>query len=247
VSAVLGAFVAQPLCGFAQTGNKSGSEIPGWGTTVSPKGDCELTSSAGTLSIMVPGTYHDLHTSSKLVSLDAPRVLQPVDHDFTVQVRVRRFPIPPAMSAANPENPYSFVSSGLVIWKDPQHFIRFQRAANGDSRRVSVMVQVFSGAEMAGWSRVEIPDEDIWLRVERQAGRFTFQHSLDGQAWTRLEPNGGEWKTEERVEAGVFSINATTRAITHEFTDLRVTGKAPPAEARPKIPGSAGAGFSPRP
>lgn len=200
--------------------------IPGWGTPVDPLGDCEIALAAGTLTIRAPGGFRDLFTQTApppRTNFNAPRVLQPVAGDFAAQVRLRRFPLPTPKSFASQEAPYSFMSGGLVIWQDPQNFIRWQRTANGDSRRTTVLGQGFANGQRVAETFIPLPDEDVWLRVERQVGRFTLQHSPDGNTWTPLVPKGEELKLNENVQVGVFTINVTTREVTHEFTDFQLT------------------------
>lgn len=52
--------------------------ISGWGSVVDPKGDCTVAVKGETLSITVPGTYHDLAPFKGFDNMDAPRVLQEV-------------------------------------------------------------------------------------------------------------------------------------------------------------------------
>lgn len=197
--------------------------IEGWGEVVDPMGDCRVEEQGGAVSITVPGTYHDLHFGT-----DAPRVLQDITGDFTAQVRVRRFPKPAAKSSVNPQNPVSYVSGGLVVWQDEKNYLRLQRAANGDSGFVGVFSNYIERGEMPAFSRHVLPDEDIWLRIERRNGDFALAYSLDGQEWTAAVPKGEAVSLKANVRVGVFAINATIRPITHEFTDFAVNS-APPA------------------
>jgi regulation of enolase protein 1 (concanavalin A-like superfamily) len=192
--------------------------ISGWGAVVDPLGDCQVELADGTLSITVPGTYHDLH-----FGMDAPRVMQEVEGDFAVEVRVRRFLRPKPKSAVNPANPVSYVSGGLLIWQDEKNFIRFQRAANGDSKFVGTFGQYFADGQMIALSRIELPDEDTHLRIERRQGRFALSQSADGKTWTAVRPKGKDLSLPSRVKVGVFAMNATNRQIVHEFTDLKLT------------------------
>ncbi|MBL7040599.1 MAG: DUF1349 domain-containing protein [Pirellulaceae bacterium] len=203
-------------------GNQA-QEIPGWGTVVDPQGDCVVAAKADAVSITVPGTYHDLAPADGYDNMDAPRVLQDAQGDFILQVRARRFEQPEPNTGANAENPRSYVSSGLLVWQDRGNFIRFQRAASADSGFVGTFGQLISGGDMIGGSRIELADQDTYLRVERKAGKFNLAQSRDGKTWMTVQTQGKELTLQDKVKVGVFVINGTNRQITHEFADFRLT------------------------
>ena len=91
--------LAPPLAEANRIGRRSAEEllgiaaprrllaaIAGWGEPIDPLGDCQLQSSSDSLTISVPGTLHSLAPANK--NFDAPRVLQDVQGDFTVEVKV---------------------------------------------------------------------------------------------------------------------------------------------------------------
>ncbi|MBC8869241.1 MAG: DUF1349 domain-containing protein [Planctomycetes bacterium] len=175
------------------------------------------------MSFTVPGTYHDLAPADGYDNMDAPRVLQDAQGDFILQVRARRFEQPEPNTGANAENPRSYVSSGLLVWQDRGNFIRFQRAASADSGFVGTFGQLISGGDMIGGSRIELADQDTYLRVERKAGKFNLAQSRDGKTWMTVQTQGKELTLQDKVKVGVFVINGTNRQITHEFADFRLT------------------------
>ena len=197
--------------------------VPARGSVVDPKGDCTVAVKGDTVSITVPGTYHDLAPARGYDNLDAPRVLQDAQGDFALQVRVRKFEQPNPNTGVNTENPLSYVSSGLLVWQDSLNFIRFQRAANADSGFVGTFGQYISKGKLIGGSRIELADEDTYLRVERKAGKFMLAQSRDGKTWTTVRTRGKDLTLQDKVKVGVFVINATNRQITHELTDFRLT------------------------
>src|SRR5436189_4997988 len=62
-------------------------KIAGWGTAIDPDRDCKFFTSKDSLLISVPGSHpHDLAADIDLIN--APRILQNVHGDFTIQVKV---------------------------------------------------------------------------------------------------------------------------------------------------------------
>lgn len=57
----------------------------GWGSVTNSDGDCTFKADKGKLTITVPGNLHDLHPNR---GMNAPRVLQEVEGDFTATVKV---------------------------------------------------------------------------------------------------------------------------------------------------------------
>ena len=65
---------------------KNPKSIDGWGSVENRRKDCKFIQEDGKLTINVPGTPHNLN---KVISdLNAPKVLQDVEGDFTIQVKV---------------------------------------------------------------------------------------------------------------------------------------------------------------
>lgn len=213
--------------GHAVAQKKSGERIPGWGVIIDPAGDCKLMEKDGKLSITVPGTPHNLNPLPGWNNLDAPRVLQEVDGDFTIQVRVAKFEKPKPNTSSNKENPASFVAGGILIWQDGENFLRFLRAANTDRKDFPVFVaaEFYFEGKMVSGGGAKTADDDTYLRVERKAGKFTLADSKDGKTWMPRRPPGKELVLQGKVKVGVAVVNSTTAEITHEFTELNVTEK----------------------
>jgi regulation of enolase protein 1 (concanavalin A-like superfamily) len=198
-------------------------KIEGWGEVIDPVGDCKIVQRAGQVSITVPGAYRDLYPLPGWNNLDAPRVLQEVEGDFTVQVLARKFERPKAGTTSNKEKPASFVAGGLLIWQDGKNFLRFMRAANGERGDVFTAAVYCADGDVIAGNRFAFPDEDTHLRVERKKGKFTLSHSQDGKKWTTVRPMGKDLTLPAKVNVGVAVVNATTKEIVHEFEELRVT------------------------
>ena len=117
------------LCVFVGLGlAKPLRETPrSFGEFVDPDKDCQFKVDAGKLTIMVPGTDHDLGIERG--KMNAPRALQPVEGDFTIQVKVSGVFAPLDM---NNQDRRAYHGAGLVIFKDDKTYIRLDRATYWD-------------------------------------------------------------------------------------------------------------------
>src|SRR5687767_7154359 len=103
-------------------GEKKPQSIKGWGDVIDPDGDCTVKEAGGKLTITVPKTHHDLTYNEQFTKLNAPRILQKVYGDFTLQVKVHPIPLPGKDTSSS--GAHSFTSTGLLVWQDDKNFIR---------------------------------------------------------------------------------------------------------------------------
>jgi uncharacterized protein DUF1349 len=214
------------LCGFPGiAGEKKPALIRGWGEVVDPAGDCKIIETDGKVSITVPGTQHNLNPLPGWNNLDAPRVLQEVEGDFTLLVKAARFEKPKPNTSSNKEKPASFIAGGIVIWQDGNNFLRFLRAANADRKDFDAFVaaEYYSEGKKIAGGGAKTSDMDTYLRVERKKGKFSLSVSDDGKSWTARKPAGKELTLQTKVKVGVAVINSTTAETTHVFSDLKLT------------------------
>ena len=211
-------------CSLAPAGaqEKKARTIQGWGEVVDPAGDCKIAADNGRLTITVPGTQHNLNPLPGWNNMLAPRVLQPVEGDFTAVVKARVFKRPEANTSTNKEKPHSFVAGGLVIWQDAKNYLRCMRAANGERGDVFISIEGFADGQMITSGGAPLDDQDTYLRVQRKNGRLTYATSSDGQKWQDRRPPGKALTLAAKVQVGVAVVNATNREITHEFEGLQV-------------------------
>src|SRR5437868_5280014 len=98
--------------------------VRGIGQIADPKGDCKFTYEAGKLTISVPGSDHGL--SAEQDRYGSPRVLQDVEGDWIVQVKVGGAYPQGATSVI--ETRRAFYGAGLLLWQDEGTYIRLERA-----------------------------------------------------------------------------------------------------------------------
>jgi RNA polymerase sigma factor (sigma-70 family) len=86
--------------------------LPGWGQPFNPDGDCTITPEDSALVIRVPRTPHDL--TAEVGRVNAPRVLQDVEGDFSAEVKVRGV-LHPGADASVPGH-VAYQAGGLLLW-----------------------------------------------------------------------------------------------------------------------------------
>jgi RNA polymerase sigma factor (sigma-70 family) len=192
--------------------------LPGWGQPFNPDGDCAIATEENGLVIRVPRTPHDL--SAETGRVNAPRVLQEVEGDFSIQVKVCGTIRPTAPGSVAGHLAYQ--AGGLLLWGDNRNYVRLERAAlNRDGVvRPAAAFEARVKGELAGARSRDLPDQDAWLRLERRGNQVFGSVSPDGREWTPLEPLEVEFPAKVRV--GVTAVNAARQPLSVRFEDLRV-------------------------
>lgn len=202
------------------------STLADWGIPINPDEDCRFFLSDGTLLIHVPGSPRPHDLSPELGSLNAPRVLQQAQGDFTLQVRVEGRFDPGSRSMMARRTPYN--GAGLVAVFDDGNVVTLARAVlrHGDGGpmpyanfeiRVNRTIARF-GEE----TETPIPlDGPIHLRLERRGMRMLGAWSTDGLSWTNLEPMELPASWPSLLHVGVIAINNTQDEFNPRFSALR--------------------------
>jgi hypothetical protein len=190
-------------------------EVAGWGTAIDPRGDCTFKSDGDGLVITVPGGKHNLNPTPAFQDVTAPRVLRAAPDNFNLDVKVDAFPVPtPGTSSTGVR---SYTGAGPVVWKDAGTFVRFFRAANGETGRVIASVEYYRDGQPQGHQDLDIDNAATWLRVSRNANDLQFWSSTDGEHWAEVPP-GVPVRLEGTVEAGVAAVNSTTKPFAPRFS-----------------------------
>jgi len=200
--------------------------VDGWGVLFDPDGDCQVQKEGDKLRIVVPGTLHGL--SPSFPSSNAPRLLQAVEGDFTIQVKVTgEVAAEPGTAIARGGGSVAFRRGGLVVWHDRKNFILLDRLslANEKSTVFAAAFLVFQDGELTASSERKIENRETWLRLARHGGMIEAAASRDeGKTWVSL---GSEAVTyPAKVKVGVAALHATTKPFTAEFAQFKLsTGK----------------------
>lgn len=199
--------------------------IDRWGAVVDRDGDCTISESKGKLSITVPGTLHNLNPS---IASNAPRVIQPVDGDFTATVKVSG-DFKPGEHATKPSG-YPFVGAGLLLWQDDKNCLRLERNSwwMADEKKhgcYTPLVEYYKNGVDQDTNPGGTTDEffkgnSTWFRLQRKGDRVIASYSDDGK----------EWKVAREVKVvlaaklsiGVAAVNSSDKPLTVEFEDFKV-------------------------
>jgi len=196
--------------------------LRGWGAAIDPDGDCRFAVDRNRLTITVPGTDHGL--GFERGQMNAPRVLQEIEGDFIVQVRVSgNFP-KGAKSVVSGRRP--FFGAGILLYQNDKTYVRLERAelnldgtqyhyANWELRRDGEWVRAGDAQDGA----ID-PAAPAWLRVERRGDRVYGYYSADGVIWTALDPIPVNLPAKVRV--GVAAGHNTSTAYSPSFEGLQL-------------------------
>jgi regulation of enolase protein 1 (concanavalin A-like superfamily) len=198
--------------------------IQGWGTPIDPDGDCKFAEKKGKLIIRIPNLPHDFTIREDFANQNGPRVLQEVTGDFTVEVRVKSFPLPEKNTSAAGGR-FSFVGAGLLIWQDNRNFIRLERSAEGNAGQLFVWMERFEDGKSVARKQTSIPDQDVSLQVERKGGKlaFGFKTGGDQQQWKIVQTL--DVNLSKTLQVGVHGINTTTKVFAPQLEDLKLATK----------------------
>jgi regulation of enolase protein 1 (concanavalin A-like superfamily) len=205
-------------------GSKSESktaDLEGWGAITDPDGDCKVAAEKGMLTIVVPKTHHDLTYTVDYTRLNSPRVLQPAEGDFTLEVNVPAYPLP--TDAGSSGGNHSFVSSGLLIWLDDKNFIRAERAAVAQGKAPFLWVERFKDGKSATQKFKPFEDKAVGLRIVRKGNKLTYLCDQDGEGKNWLEFHSDEAEFPAKLSVGVTAINSTDREFAVKLSGLKLT------------------------
>jgi regulation of enolase protein 1 (concanavalin A-like superfamily) len=202
------------------SGSSAGEQTPqlinGWGQTEDPNGDCKISAKDGSVTISIPGTPHDLWPGEGR-KVNAPRVLQDVEGDFTVQVKVA--------SSVKPENGF-FRAGTLLIWVDDKTFIRLDSACahrGGITFDFYCYLHVFKDTQRLVNEQLRpLKDQPTDLRLERRGNRIVASFSQDGaRTWQAF----GEKTLElpRRVKVGVAAVQGTNSPFSVTLEAFKIT------------------------
>jgi regulation of enolase protein 1 (concanavalin A-like superfamily) len=199
----------------------TGKELAGWGTAIDPGEDCEIRPVARSLTVKLPGTLHDLNPDSG--KLNAPRIIRPVEGDFSITVKVAG-DFKPGGTSTNPKGvPYN--GAGIIIWSDPDNFIRLERGAMLRQGKIGTYIafEEREGGYRGAVHNGRFQAGDCYLRVERKGSRIFGAVSTDGSKWQCLKPIETVWPP--RLRVGLPAINSSSEPFTVRFEELAFNGK----------------------
>lgn len=205
--------------GFSQVATPP--PLRGWGQIVDPNRDCQIRQDGRRLTIGIPAKTHDLNPEAG--GMNAPRVLRDIEGDFIAQVKVSGKLRPAENQTVERFFPYQ--GAGLLLWQDARNYVRLERAAihRQDGIIQYANFEMRKDGELLGSPSVQLPDEDLYLRIERRGDRICGAISPDGDTWHYLKPIPGTFA--RRVKVGVIAVNTSTDRFNPVFQELEIYKK----------------------
>jgi regulation of enolase protein 1 (concanavalin A-like superfamily) len=198
--------------------------LKGWGRVIDPDGDCTFEAGAkGSVSITIPAIPHDLSYSKTNSGQNSPRVLQEVDGDFIIRVKVTGEFEPGEEPAV--EGIPVFQSAGLLLWVDDNHFIRLERDIQKNGAEgicFAPLLEQWKNKRFVGeTSPVESSEffkgTSTYLQLERIGNKVTARISHDGTEWISYTPI--QVQLPRKVSIGVVAINTAKQPFKVTFDD----------------------------
>jgi RNA polymerase sigma factor (sigma-70 family) len=197
----------------------------GWGTATDPDGDCKFTFQKGKLTITVPGKDHDLGVERQ--RMNAPRILQELEGDFIVQVKVTGTFKP---VDADTNERAAFQGAGLLVLEDDNNYLRLERACytrDGEDHHYTIWELRRNG----DIERFGQPDDhaledgkDTWLRIERHGDKLCGAVSQDEEKWTYLDLRMVAFP--KKLQVGTAAVNTSKQEFTPQFSEFKLFREA---------------------
>jgi regulation of enolase protein 1 (concanavalin A-like superfamily) len=201
------------------------AKVAGWGDVIDPDGDCKVTLDKDVLTITVPKTHHDLTYQEDVTKLNAPRVLQAADTDFTLTVKVKAYPPPKGLESSSGK--HVFVSTGILVWQDEKNYVRMERASSGQGDQTNLFgyLEQFVDGKTKETGGAEIGDTDTGFRVTRKGTKVTFEtdEGAAGKNWATVKEL--ELPAGAKLKVGVHAINTTTKEYAFQLSGLELKTK----------------------
>ena len=201
--------------------------IAGWGIALDLAGDCTFTPADGALKITVPGSDKPHDMSTELMSSTAPRVIQPLNGNFTIEVKIEADFDPGEVSTQAGRTGYT--GAGLVVFADANNYVRLERAtlSRGEAKPYTNFEIRVDGEVQRIGTTGDLPTEagkPVWLRLQRQGNILRGFMSQDGKTWKEGEPKellSEAWKGVP-VFGGVAAISTSKKDFTPTYSGLSV-------------------------
>lgn len=207
---------------FAIPAPVDAAEIGGWGTVIDPDGDCTIKAGKAGVTFRLPPPRHDLWFggTDEQTRFNAPRVLQEVEGNFVITVRVTA-----DWKAGIADGGYN--GAGLLVWDSEQQYLRHERNrfVTASSAEVSYTTPLYDQNNRRVFYNSTTEDffqgNSTWLRIARHGDMFVASISDDGQAWSPTGVVSTEFP--ERVQVGIVSTNSTGRVFAVLFDRFSLT------------------------
>lgn len=212
------------ICFFAEA-RMSATE---WGKAIVPESDCDVSIIERQLTITVPAGIRTLLSLRKVANV--PRVVRPVSGDFDVRVKVTaNWDADPLVDPPVPfeqEDGHWFVSGGLLVMADEQHYVRHSRNRTFNGKHTTTVPPVYDHGDNRLLKPRQFHDgrpfegNSTWLKLRRQGQQITTWISHTGNRW--FQTNSFETTLPERVQVGTYVANASGSEFSVVFEEFEI-------------------------
>ena len=202
-------------------------ELAAWGQAVDPDGDCKFFLADGALLISVPGsdTPHDL--AAEIHVTNAPRVLQPVMGDFTLQVKIDgRFE--PGDESTKPGRT-GYNGAGITAIADADNVVTLARAVlqhPGEEAVPYANFEIRTGGQL---QRIGLTGDHplpkkgpVFLRLERRGSKMIGAVSTQGVSWDVLGAKDIPAAWPKGLRVGAIAISTSKDEFNPRFSNLQL-------------------------
>jgi Protein of unknown function (DUF1349) len=192
-------------CGGAFSDGFNGNLHVGW-SWVDPT--AHATYSVATPGLLTISTVDDKSSLDPTLNTNAPRLLQRILGDFTVQTLV-------TLSA---DKQVGFQAADILIWQDERNFIRVERYFNSIDFE-QVVNGVFSHNAPASLASSTITGSQFELQVQRKGALFTASWRVPGQGWQAINTANIQLQTTE-VGLDLISQGAPKTTANYDYFNV---------------------------
>lgn len=186
----------------------AGTDLGPWGKVENPIGAGVFKVEGNALSISVAPRVADYNLQQRMT---APRAVQEVDGDFTLEATIT----PTAKKYWN--------SAELLIASGFDFYLRIGLAMNNGSKPHFTYDYARNGSP-SSVSHIAQPADltkPVRLRLQRRGWMLTIAHQQEGGDWKEFYPlNLRGWP--QKVQVGVMALNTSSEPFTAQFSDLKL-------------------------
>jgi regulation of enolase protein 1 (concanavalin A-like superfamily) len=190
-----------------------------WGDSIDPRGDCVFIEGPDRFTIQVPPGVYQLFPGQD-GNFDAPRLVQNVDGDFSLVVKVEPFELQGESPEGRKKSAYQ--GAGLVVWHDSNNWIRTlwsQRPPVGANPFEHTHVQE-GGITLRDAIRDLKPGQQ-YLNLERNGKTFRVRWGTDGKTWDPFVALPAV-DFPQKLRVGLLAVNESTAGFAPQFEAYRV-------------------------
>ena len=148
--------------------------------------------------------------------------LAEVEGDFIAEVKVTGVMNPgmePTRYKGKDVLPGTFQGAGLVLLQDSKNYVRLERTVKTDRGKPLIsneaLLEVVQNGKMVLFSYPKVPDQPLFLRIQRVSGALDFMFSTDGKRWASHKKLAVIFPP--KVQVGLLACNMSKQPLTAHF------------------------------